>query len=281
MPTVSRLSANGKFMIGNLEIDEITTSNNTIRISESKMAVEIFDEVSMNPRLASNILTETQSRETPTVSQSGALITLESIVGPFGTTELLPKIASSSSFNGWHYAIYLGGSSIDYESTFSVFAKAAEARYFSLTCDDGSAQGFYAVFDALSGQVVSRNINAGTNIGATSTYHGNGWWRFSVSGRLVTQTNNFARFSVNLVANYTDTDWYAQSIVPSGNGLYIAYWQIEPNTFASTLKLGSQTPFANPAMRLETANTTNTTFIVDRSTTLLVGSEFDEVNTII
>jgi len=280
MPIVSRLSANGKFMTGDLEIDEINTSNNILRVSGSSVAVEVFDEVSMNPALAKNIYSESTSRETPSTTNQGAGKNQESIVGPFGTTEFLTKVASTTALNNFH-VIFDVDTSLQYQGTFSVFAKANELRYFSLTCDDQYSDGFYAVFDTISGQVVYRGVNVGTNIAATSTYHGNGWWRFSVTGKIDTSGLELSRFSVNLLANSTDTAWYDASVIPIGYGLYIAYWQVEDNLFASTLKLGSQTPFANLAMRLETANTTNTTFIVDRSTTLLVGSEFDEVNTII
>ena len=280
MPIVSRLSANGKFMTGDLIIDEINTSNNVLRVSESNIAVEVFDEVSMNPALAENIYTESNSRGGPSTTNQGADKNTESIVGPFGTTESLSKVASTSALNTFHVVFDID-SSIQYEGTFSVFAKANELRYFSLTCDDQLADGFYAIFDAISGQVVYRGVNVGTNIAATSTYHGNGWWRFSVTGKIDTSGGELSRFSVNLLADPVSTGWYDATVIPIGYGLYIAYWQVEDNLFPSTLKLGTQTPFANLAMRLETANTTNTTFIVDRSTTLLVGSEFDEVNTII
>jgi len=280
MPIVSRLSANGKFMTGDLVIDEINTSNNVLRVSESNIAVEVFDEVSMNPALAKNIYSESTSREGPSTTNQGAGKNTESIVGPFGTTEFLSKVASTIATNSFH-VVFDVDTSLQYQGTFSVFAKANELRYFSLTCDDQFSDGFFAIFDAISGQVVYRGVNVGTNIAATSTYHGNGWWRFSVTGKIDTSGGELSRFSVNLLADPFSTGWYDATVIPIGYGLYIAYWQIEDNLFPSTLKLGTQTPFANLAMRLETANTTNTTFIVDRSTTLLVGSEFDEVNVII
>jgi hypothetical protein len=273
-------------MIGDLEIDEINTSNNIIRISNSKIAVEVFDEVSMNSSLANNTLAETHSRAGPANTISGLILTKESIVGPFGTTETLLKISSNQNTNAAHYHLSLIGF-LKYEGTFSIFAKAAEARFFNLTCDDSGSGGFYAVFDALTGQVVSRHVNVGTNLGATADYYGNGWWRFSVSGRIADTTatgaaaGELSRFAVNLLGKYTDNGWYDPNTVPLGDGLYIAYWQVEPNTFVSALKLDTKIPFANLAMRLEKSNTTNTTFIVDRNTTLFVGSEFDEVNTII
>ena len=149
MPIVSRLSANGKFMTGDLQIDEINTSNNILRVSESSVAVEVFDEVSMNPALAKNIYSESTSRETPSTTNQGVGKNLESIVGPFGTTEFLTKVASTSAVNSFH-VIFDTDLSLQYQGTFSVFAKANEVRYFSLTCDDQGSDGFYAIFDTIN-----------------------------------------------------------------------------------------------------------------------------------
>jgi len=284
MPIVSRLSANGKFMTGDLVIDEINTSNNVLRVSGSSVAVEVFDEVSMNPSLASNLYSASESQTGPTTSDVGASGPDILMIGPFGVEISVQKVSSTTALNSFH-VLQDFNFTPEKKATFSVFAKANELRYFSLTCDDQGQGGFYSVFDALTGQVVYRGVNTGTNIASTSTYYGNGWWRFSVSGSLPPTNPNvteLSRFSVNLLANSTDISWYDGSVIPIGYGLFLCYYQLETNTFASTLKLGTQTPFANLAMRLETANnSTNTAFIVDRSTTLFVGSEFDEVNTII
>jgi len=280
MPIVSRLSANGKFMTGDLVIDEINTSNNVLRVSGSSVAVEVFDEVSMNRSLANNLYSASESQTGPATSDIGASGSDELMIGPFGVEILVQKVSSTTALSNFH-VLQDFNTTPEKTCTFSVFAKANELRYFSLTCDDQGSDGFYAVFDTITGQVVYRGVNVGTNIAATSTNHGNGWWRFSVSGKIDDAGSDLSRFSVNLLANNTDISWYDPSVIPIGYGLFLCYYQLETNTFASTLKLGSQTPFANLAMRLETANTTNTTFIVDRSTTLFVGSEFDEVNTII
>lgn len=279
MPIESRLFANGKFMLGNLNLNETNPVNRRLRIdavNASNVSVQTFDEVSMNIRLANNIIANTNAVQLgPTTSNIGATSTTVSAVSPFGVVENVSYVSSTTSLNSFHVLQYIStfGST---EGTFSVFAKADTVRFFSLTMDDQASGGFWAVFDALTGSVVYRAPNGGVIHTAKTTYYGNGWWRCSISGE--SSGGTLSRRSVNLLSSNLNTLWYDQTTIPSGNGLYIAYWQVEYNTFVSTLRYGTQTPFANnTAMRIESSNSSSNT--VD--TILYVGSEFDEVNIIL
>ena len=267
MPTVSRLSANGNFQIGDFELDEINNNKFIIDGTNLKIYANTFNEVAINSSIASNRVTSTAARSLAGLSTgtNAQNIQTAGIIGPEGISTTVAYIRSTSSTSALH-AIVAGIGTFTPEATVSVFAKADTVRYFNLTIDDSVNDGFYGTFDALTGNIIGTGVNIGTIIGSTAKYYGNGWWRFSVSGR-IDPSQLFDRFSINILATPT-SNWYPSTAVPVGDGIYLAFLQIEARTWLSTIKLDSNFPFTNSPMRLE--NTNN----------LFVGFQFDEVNVI-
>jgi hypothetical protein len=267
MPIASRLSANGNFQSGDFQLDEINNSKFIIDGTNQKIYANTFDEIAINSSIASNRLTGTGARSLVGAwgGTNAENILSAGIINPEGVSGSVAYVRSTSSASAAH-VISVGIGTFSPEATVSVFAKADTARYFNLTIDDSTSNGFYGTFDALTGNIVGTGINVGTIIGSTAKYYGNGWWRFSVSGR-INPAELFDRLSINILGTPT-VGWFPSTAVTVLSGIYFAFLQIEARTWLSTIKLDSNFPFTNTSIRLE--NTNN----------LFVGSQFDEVSVI-
>lgn len=263
-PYGGRLYNDGTFMSGDSEFDEVN-SNNKFSISklDNKIYANTFDEVTINSDIARNLFSATSSTNGPTW---GALInvnaTTGSIVDPIGQTRAVPYISSNNASSVIHSPQAIIGAGTSNRATASVFAKADTVRYFNITVDNGSSNGFFATFDALQGVIIGTGENGGVFVDATSKYYGNGWWRFSVSGY---GPDILDRFSINILGTATNA-WFPSTTIPLSNGLYFTFFQFEPHLTLTPLILGSVVPFANVPMRLETTNE------------LFVENELDEIN---
>jgi len=267
MPIASRLSANGNFQSGDYELDEINNNKFIIDGTNQKIYANTFNEIAINSSIASNRFTGTGARRLVGAwgGTNAENILTAGIIDPEGVSSSVAYIRSFSGASTQH-VISVGISTFTPEATVSVFAKADTARYFNLTIDDSTSNGFYGVFDALTGNIVGTGVNVGTIIGSTAKYYGNGWWRFSVSGR-INPAELFDRLSINILGTPT-IGWFPSTAVPALDGIYMAFLQCEARTWLSTIKLDSNFPFTNSPMRLE--NTNN----------LFVESQFDEVSVI-
>jgi hypothetical protein len=272
-PYAGRLYNDGTFMSGDSEFDEIN-SNNKFSISKlnNKIYANTFDEITINSSLGYNVFAPAVSDDlsgfTPT--QTNVNSTTPSVLGPLGTTANVRYFYSTSNTAGvlhsWQNTVTSPGSSK--VATVSIFAKFdTTVRYFNLTFDDGSNDGFYGTFDVLTGDIIGTGVNVGTIFGATSKYYGNGWWRFSVSGG-INPSASFSRFSINILGSAINT-WYPATQIDVNQGIFFAYLQLESRPFLSTLELDGRVPFANVPMRLETTNE------------LFVENELDEVNVLL
>jgi hypothetical protein len=96
---------------------------------------------------------------------------------------------------------------------------------------------FNAIFDISTGTLVSQNsANGGTNVNATITSVGSGWYRISVTGIL-------GNFSTNFVAeNSLTDDSYNFSYTGSNKSMYIWGSQLEIASSASTYQPIATTP---------------------------------------
>ena len=193
------------------------------------------------------------------------------IIDPQNVTRYVPYIKSELSSPSAIHAMQKGVFINNEEGTASIFAKADTVRYFNLTLDDTGSNGFFGTFDALTGNIIGTGVNVGTVIGATSKYYGNGWWRFSISGKINPATT-LSRFSINILGTATN-GWFPSTTITFGLGMYFTFLQLEKKPWPSTLVLDDSPvsyniPFSNTPMRLESTNE------------LFVNSEFDEVTVI-
>ena len=272
MPIVSRLLANGNFQTGDFQLDEINNNKFQLDNVNQKIYANTFDEVTINSSLVSTIYSADVSKFFDWIwdAYTNANQSNFNIINPQNVTQSVPYIFSDTSLSAIHAmqkSVFINNK----EGTASIFAKADTVRYFNLTLDDAGSNGFFGTFDALTGNIIGTGVNVGTVIGATSKYYGNGWWRFSISGKINPATN-LSRFSINILGTATN-GWFPSTIITSGLGMYFTFLQLERRPWPSTLVLNDlpfsyNIPFSNTPMRLESTNE------------LFVNSEFDEVTVI-
>lgn len=264
----ARLLANGTFRTGSYELDEINGTVFSIDTNNQKVYANTFDEVTQNSSIGYNYYSSTTSRDMGMwVDSSGCSQTTKgTILNPLGELVTVPYFQSTVGTNTPHWIA--DGVFVGTAASLSIFAKADTVRYFALILDNQADAGFFVVCDALTGNILrGQNNSTTTVIDIESKYYGNGWWRFSVSGK-IRPDSSLDRLSINLLASFVSS-WYTSSVITIGNGLWLTFLQLEERPFTSTLKLDSQTPFGNTPMRLESTNE------------LFVRNQFDEVNVVI
>jgi hypothetical protein len=178
-----------------------------------------------------NLLTYSEQFDNAAWTKVNFTATANSIASPLGSV-VADRILETTA-NSLHVVLPTASPAIipTLVYTFSTYVKSINNQYVQLVFDDTTTtNGGYANFDLTAGTVTqSANYGVATNIGATITAVGSGWYRISISTKIV---NGVAgRFAINGAFNGT-TSAFPSYTGNASNGYYV--WGAQVN-YGSTV----------------------------------------------
>jgi hypothetical protein len=159
-------------------------------------------------------------------------VTQSSGTAPDGTNSMARL--SEAATNNFHLIYFLLTTPASTACTVSVYAKAVQARYLTMTLDDASATGGYATFDLQAGVISGAMAAIGPGVIGPATIQpvGNGVYRCSITTTIGAATAARALLALCNVPNPgTQFPVYPGNVA---NGLLLWGAQIEVGAFATS-----------------------------------------------
>jgi hypothetical protein len=114
---------------------------------------------------------------------------------------------------------------------YSVYLKAKELTFATITCDDGAANGFSGGVNLTTGATTGAVVGIGTTFTSmTATAVGNGWYRCTLIG--TSNSSISVRVAVNLATSLTTG--YPSVTLNANDGIYLWGAQLEAGAYATS-----------------------------------------------
>jgi hypothetical protein len=243
-----------------------------------------YDPITLAPKgllietTKTNLLLRSEEFDNASWSKDNSTITSNADVAPDGTTTA-DKLIANNSVDLTSISNGVARISASYSAsatlTFSVFAKEAEFDRIQLYFSEGTGTTNRAQveYSLVNGSVVTAASVAGTftSPSSTSTYFGNGWYRFTLTFTAGTGTTARARFGVRDSGTTTGD---------GTSGILIWGAQVEAGAFAtsyiptaaSTVNRATDSAVMTNSNFLNWFNATEGTFVVSASVLLTTGN---------